>query len=206
MIAALALGLVVAVATPEPTYIVERVVTMGGEVRRTSVFRDGMAVVVRKRQGEHQHLVRQRLADIELQVIAQVTEEAYPDLVRFASPGQGPGLGTVELRLAPPGKQPLTVRFPAGTVAVLGAARLGQALDGIEARMSRFGGAYEDLRDWQPEVGEWVELEDGRVVQVLEVLSSPPGQIVRLQIGDGPASVFMSDDELRRLAVRRINK
>jgi hypothetical protein len=98
------------------------------------------------------------------------------------------------------------VRFPAGTVPVLGAARLGQALDGLEARMSRFAGTREDLSAWQPKVGEWVELEDGRIVQVLEVLPNPPGQVVRLQIGDGPASVFMSDDELRRQAVRRVHK
>jgi hypothetical protein len=206
VIAALALALVAATAAPEPTYFVERVVTMGGEVRRTSVFRNGMAVVVRERQGERKHLVRQRLTDIELQVIVQVTEEAYPDLARFSSPGQGPGLGTVELRLAPPEKQPLIVRFPAGTVLVLGAARLGQALDGLEARMSRFAGTREDLSAWQPKVGEWVELEDGRIVQVLEVLPNPPGQVVRLQIADGPASVFMSDDELRRRAVRRVHK
>jgi len=29
---------------------------------------------------------------------------------------------------------------------------------------------------------------------------------VRVQIGTGPASIFVSDEELRRIAVRRIKK
>jgi len=204
VIAALALGIAVAAAPATPTYVVERVVRTGGEMRRTSVFRDGIAVAVREKDGVRTSFVRRPLTEIELQVIVQVAEEAYPDLERLAAPPGGAGLGSVELRLAPPGREPLTVRVAAGSVPVLGAARLGQALDNLEAEMGRLQGAREDLRGWQPRVGERVELDDGRTVLVLEVLGSPNGNVLRLQIGDGPTSIFMGEGELRRVAVRRV--
>ncbi|HLE61300.1 MAG TPA: hypothetical protein VI700_07170 [Thermoanaerobaculaceae bacterium] len=202
-----AVVLVAAAAAPaEPTYIVERVVTVGAEVRRTSVFRNGVAVVVREKAGEEKRVLRQPLTEIELQVLTQIVDESYPDLARFGSVGQSPVEGMVDLRLAPPGREPLVARFPLAGVQVMGAARIGQALDGLEARMTRPGGIHEDLRDWQPNVGDWLELEDGRVVQVIEVLPNGPSFLVRAQIGTGPASIFTSDEELRRMAVRRIKK
>jgi hypothetical protein len=171
-----AVVLVAAAAAPaEPTYIVERVVTVAGEVRRTSVFRNGVAVVVREKPGEDKRVLRQPLTE-------------------------------VELRLAPPGREPLVVRFPLTGVPATGAARIGQSLDGLELRMTSPGGIREDLRDWQPAVGQWLELEDGRTGQVIEVLLNGSGFLVRVQIGTGPASIFVSDEELRRIAVRRIKK
>ena len=53
---------------------------------------------------------------------------------------------------------------------------------------------------------ERLELEDGRTGQVIEVLPNGSGFLVRVQIGTGPASIFVSDEELRRIAVRRIKK
>ena len=141
-----------------------------------------------------------------MQVLTQIVEESYPDLARLGSPSQSPVPGNIELRLAPPGREPLVIRFPPAGVQALGAARIGQALDGLEERMTRPGGIREDLRGWQPNVGDWLELEDGRTVQVIEVLQNGPNLLVRAQIGNGPASIFMSDEELRRIAVRRVRK
>ena len=155
--------------------MVERVVTVGGEVRRTSVFRNGVAVVVREKAGEKKRVLRQPLNEVELQVLTQIVDESYPDLTRFGSVGQSPVEGMVDLRLAPPGREPLFVRFPLAGVQSLGAARIGQALDGLEARMTGPGGIREDLRDWQPTVGDWLELEDGRVGQVIEVAAQRAG-------------------------------
>lgn len=202
-----AVVLVAAAAAPaEPTYIVERVVTVAGEVRRTSVFRNGVAVVVREKPGEDKRVLRQPLTEVELQVLTQIVDESYPDLARFGSAGQSPVEGRVELRLAPPGREPLVVRFPLTGVPATGAARIGQSLDGLELRMTSPGGIREDLRDWKPAVGQWLELEDGRTGQVVEVLPNGSGFLVRVQIGTGPASIFVSDEELRRIAVRRIKK
>lgn len=205
MIASVVL-LMAAATTPEPSYIVERVVTVGGETRRISIFRNGVAAVTRERPGEEKLLLRQPLTDVELQVLTQIVEESYPDLARLGSQGQSPVAGNVELRLAPVGREPLVVRFPPTAVQALGAARIGQALDGLEERMTRPGGIREDLREWQPGVGDWLELEDGRTVQIIEVLPNGPGFLVRAQIGNGPASIFVSDEELRRMAVRRVKK
>jgi hypothetical protein len=170
-----AVVLVAAAAATEPSYIVERVVTVAGEVRRTSVFRNGVAVVVHEKPGEDKRVLRQPLTE-------------------------------VELRLAPPGREPLVVRFPLTGVPATGAARIGQSLDGLELRMTSPGGIREDLRGWQPAVGQWLDLEDGRTGQVIEVLLNGSGFLVRVQIGTGPASIFVSDEELRRIAVRRIKK
>jgi hypothetical protein len=198
--------LVAATAAPEPSYIVERVLTVGGETRRISIFRNGVAAVVREKAGEEKHLLRQPLTEVELQVLTQIVEESYPDLARLGTPGQSPVEGSVELRLAPRGREPLVMRFPPTGVQAMGAARIGQALDGLEARMTRPGGIREDLREWRPTVGDWLELEDGRTVQVIEVLPNGPGVLVRAQIGNGPASIFVNDQELRRIAVRRVKR
>jgi hypothetical protein len=200
------LVLVAAAAAAEPTYIVERVVTVGGEVRRTSVFRTAVAVVVRDKPGEEKRVLRQVLTEVELGVIVQIVDESYPDVARVGGIGQSPVEGTVELRLAPPGREPLVVRYPAAGVQALGATRIGQALDGLEARMTSPWGIREDLRDWQPAVGEWLELEGGRTGQVIEVLPNGTGFLVRVQIGSGPTSLFITDDELRRMTVQRIRK
>jgi hypothetical protein len=119
---------------------------------------------------------------------------------------QSPVEGMVDLRLAPPGREPLTLRFPLSGVQSLGVARIGQALDGLEARMTGPGGIREDLRGWQPNVGDWLELEDGRVGQGIEVAPNGPDFLVRVEIGTGPASIFVSDEELRRITVRRIKR
>ncbi len=193
-----------AVALAEPTYLVERVVTVGGEVRRTSVFRHGVAAFSTERSGEAKRVVRQPLTEVELSVITQIAEESYADLARFDSVGQAPGEGRVELRLAPVGRQPLVVRYKVSGVPPMGAARIGQALDGLESTLARLGASREDLRGWVPKVGDRVELEDGRIVLVLEVLPDGDRLLVRAQVGQGPASIFLSDEELRRMALRRV--
>jgi hypothetical protein len=38
------------------------------------------------------------------------------------------------------------------------------------------------------------------------VLYSEKGVFIHLQIGDGPTSIFMTDEALRRVAVRRVKR
>jgi len=205
MIAA-ALLVLAAAAPPEPTYLIERVVTMSGVVRRTSVFRDGVAVFSTEGTGGGKRVVRQPLTEVELAAFAQIADESYSDLARLDTLGQAPGEGRVELRIAPVGKAPLIVRYAVTGVPVLAVARIGQALDGLETDMAQLRASREDLRGWIPRVGDRVELEDGRIAQVLEVLPDGKRLLVRAQIGGGPASIFVSDEELRRLALRRIRQ
>jgi len=205
MTAALLLVLAGAAAAP-PTYLVERVVTLGGGSTRVSVFRNGVAVLSRSGGSGQPSVVRQQLADVELSVLAQVVEECYPELVRFGDLGGGPGEGQAEVRLAPEGKDPLVIRYSLTSAPSVASSRLSKALDGIEARLAGTNVDREDLRAWMPAVGERVELEDGRIVEVLEVLPVETGALIRAQVGDGPASIFVSADELRRLALRRVPK
>jgi len=198
------LSTLLAVAAPVPTYLVERVVTAPGQSRRLSVYRDGWAALVREQPGEEKSVVWRQLGEVELRVISQVVEECYPEL----ADGQtqvGILMGSsVELRVAPPDKPPVTMRFPLGAVTNLVTTRLGQALDGLERALATERVTREDLREWVPSVGDVVVLEDGRRVRVVEELESDAGQILRLVVGDGPANVFMSVAELRRAAVRKV--
>ena len=201
---ALLLLALAAAAAPEPTYIAERVVTIGDVATRISVFRNGVAVLARTRVGERGSVIRQRLTEVEAQVVVQVVEECYPDLQRFAGAGSALGNGQVELRLAPLGKPPTAVSFAVTAAPTVAIARLTQALDGLEARLVRTKVTREDLRAWEPRAGDRVELEDGRTVEVIDVLASPGQVVVHARVGDGPAMLFLSDDELRRLAIRRV--
>ena len=195
-----------AAAAPPPTYLVERVVTLNGVSTRLSVFRNGIAVLARRGAGETSGIVRQPLSEIEVQVITQVVGECYPDLARFADIGQAPVEGTVELRLAPAGGEPLSIRFPVTAAPTVAASRLTRALDALEARLEKTNVTREDLRDWEPKIGDRVELEDGRTVEVVDALTAGDTVLIRAQVGDGPASIFLSADELRRLALRRVGK
>jgi hypothetical protein len=198
MIAALAL-----VAAVTPTYVVERVANVAGEVRRVSVYRDGSAALVRT-VGAEKSVARQTLAQVELDALTQIVGESYDDLARFASFREVPGTEAVELRLAPPGRDALTVRLAGAAVPALASVRLLRALDDLEARLTLGRSEREDLRVWLPQVGERVELEDGRIAEVVEVLEANETQVVRVRVNDGPLNVFYPLAELRRLAVRRV--
>ncbi len=178
--------------------------TLGGTSTRVSVFRNGVAVLARGASGGTPAVIRQPLTPVELQVLTQVVEECYPDLVRFGDLGRGPGEGTAELRLAPEGKEPLLIRFALTAAPSLASSRLTRALDALEARLERTPVSREDLSGWTPAVGDRLELEDGRTVEVLDVVSGGLGLVVHVQVGDGPVSLFLDVDELRRLALRRV--
>jgi len=193
-------------AAPTPTFVVERVVTVGERTVRVSVFRDGVIVLARGGPGKPNEVLRQTLTPVELQVVSQVVEECYPEVERFAAAGQAPGAGSVELRLAPAGREPLTVKFALLAAPSLAMGRLGRSLDALEARLARDAIPREDFTDWRPAVGEWLQLEDGRVVKVIELLTAGDHVVVEVQVGDGPALQFINESDLRRAAVRRVQR
>lgn len=204
----LLLALVLAAApTPEPSYVVERVVTVGGELRRVTLFRDGTGVVKRRSATGEETLSHKPVGELALAQIEQLVREVYPGLAEFAAMGQGPEGGSIELRLAPPGLAPLTVRISLTAVPSASAARLGATLDGLEERVLTGKAPLEDLRAWEPQAGESAELDDGTVVTVVTVLdTSAGGQTVQVRQGSSPVSTFLDLADLRRRAVRRIRE
>ncbi|MBI4916738.1 MAG: hypothetical protein HY825_12895 [Acidobacteria bacterium] len=191
-------------AVPAPTYLVERVVTVHATVRRLSVFRDGTIVLVHRPAAGEPTVVNVRLEPVELRVVAQVVEESYGELLRRERIPDSLGDGWVELRLAPIDRPPLIVRLPMSGAPSYGAARLEKALDELETRLASGRPARENLALWMPEVGERVELEDGRTVEVTELFDSGDGPLARVKVGEGPVTLFLTLDELRRTAVRRV--
>lgn len=199
------LALLLAQSAP-PTYVVERIVTRSGESRRVSVFRDGLAVVVIRTPEREPHLIRLALDQTEFDVIRQVAEEGHRTLQASSGEFHAPGAAAVELRLAPPGRAPLTIRFPLASVPSHGAARVMQALDNLESRLLNDVPGRENLSAWRPVVGDRVLMDDGSLAEVTEMLDSTDGLLVRLRLGQGPASIYLSVEELRRRAVKRVEK
>ncbi|MEW6337326.1 MAG: hypothetical protein AB1625_07975 [Acidobacteriota bacterium] len=189
-----------------PTYVVERVVTRPAESRRVSVFRNGLAVVAIRGAGREPHLIRVALDTAEFEVIRRVAEESHRTLQGSSGEFRAPGAAEVELRLAPPGHAPLTVRMPLASVPSHGAARMMQALDNLEIRLLSDVPGRENLSAWLPVVGDTVLLDDGSTAEVTELLDSSGGPLVRLRLGQGPAAVYLGLEELRRRAVRRVER
>jgi hypothetical protein len=200
----IALALALALATPPPTYLVERVITSAGQERRVSVFRDGTVVLAISGKERAEWLARQHLQPAEMQVLGQVINESYDELRRGPFDTQAPGDAWVELRLAPPGRDPLIVRYPLAGVAMQPEARVSQALDQLDKKLSSGPPDRENLDTWMPRVGERVLMDDGQPVEILDVSQGPTGPVIEVRLDDGPATMFFTLDELRRRAVRRL--
>ncbi|HPC84314.1 MAG TPA: hypothetical protein P5234_13335 [Thermoanaerobaculaceae bacterium] len=192
---------------PEPSHVVERVVTRGAEVQRVTLFRDGTAVVKQSAASGEERLSHGPVGEQLAAQIEQVVREAYPEIARFASMGQGPEAGTVEMRLAPPGLPPLVVRYSVAAAPSVAASRLAAVLDALEERVLAGKAPLEDLSAWEPQPGERVELDDGMVLTIAAVfVNATGGFTVQVRQGNSPVSSFFELEELRRRAVRRISE
>jgi hypothetical protein len=199
-----ALLIALALAAGPPTFLAERVTTIGQQTRRVSVFRDGTAVVALRDGLGEPKVIRQTLHGLEMQVLLQVLAECYDDLARVRPPTYSPGGGWVEWRIAPPEREPLIVRLPQAGTPMAVVVRLAQALDGIENRLIAEPGGREDLSQWVPKAGERVLLVDGRTVEVRSVNDSSVGVLINVQVVDNPIGQAFTLEELRRQAVRRV--
>jgi hypothetical protein len=158
----IAAALLVALAAGStPSYLVERVVTTGTETRRLSVFRDGVAVLATG-SGEQRRVVRLSLEAVELRSLLQLLDECLGELEAVPQAAPRTSEGTVELRVAAPGHEPAVVRHSLTEVPSAAEARLAHALDAIETALASRKPEWQDLRGWQPAVGDVVELDDGR--------------------------------------------
>lgn len=190
-------------APPEPSYLVERIVSVGTETRRVTLFRDGVGVVVRRDAGGSEDLRHVEVGGLVLGQMEQVVREVYPGMVQFVAMSQGTGAGSVELRLAPHGQAPLVLRLAVEAAPSAATARLIAHLDALEERILSGKPPAEDLRAWEPRSGELVELDDGRVVTILDVIGTTDGVWgVRFRVGDSPASEILEMEDMRRRAVR----
>ncbi|MCU0293083.1 MAG: hypothetical protein MUF10_14000 [Thermoanaerobaculaceae bacterium] len=206
MSALLMVALVLA-ATPEPSYLVERVVRVEGQTRRVTLFRDGTAVLLRRDGAGNEDLRHVQVGSLVYGQIEQVVREVYPEMTEFATMGNGPGTGTVELRLAPPGIATLVFRLAVASSPSAATARLGATLDALEERIIAGKAPPEDLRLWEPRVGERVEMDDGRVVTILDVMGTASGGgVVWIRAGSSMMRESLDVEDLRRRAVRRVTE
>ena len=204
MSALLALVLMLAVP-PEPSYLVERIAQVGGKTQRVTLFRDGTGVLVRRDGAGAEDLRHVQVGSLVYGQIEQVVREVYPKMTEFTTMGDGPGGGTVELRLAPPGMAPRLFRFAVAASPSAATAQLVATLDALEERLLTGKAPPEDLRQWEPRVGEQVELDDGRVVTILDIMGTARGGgVVWFQAGSTMMRESLDVEDLRRKAVRRV--
>ena len=189
---------------PPPTYLVERIVTVGEDSRRLSVFRDGTAVLVRRVGRTVVEELRRELAILEQDALGKVVAECAAEFDRAGVFDRGPGDGTVQFRLAPPGREPRSWTLPLAAVPNLATARLASVLDGLERALAAQGASRGELGTWQATPGDRLELEDGRIVTILEVHDTESGAVAKVQVGAGPLTFFTAIVDLRRMAVRRL--
>lgn len=187
-----------------PTYLVERIVTVGEDSRSLSVFRDGIVVLLRRAGGTVVEELRRELSVVEQDAIGRVVAECAAELDRAGVLDGGPGSGTLLLRLAPPGREPRSWTLPLAAVPNLATARLSGALDELERALVQQRARRDELEAWHAAPGDRLELEDGRTVTILELRDTDSGTVARVQVGAGPLTFFAGTDELRRMAVRRI--
>ena len=157
-----------------------------------------------RRSGSQPAVRRGFIGDVEWRVLLQVVEESGRELRRSPWQGQAPGEASVELRLAPPGDQALTLRVPVAAVPTLALARLIQALDGLELRLATEPDAREDLSSWMPVAGERVLLDDGTIATVEEIHEQGGEPVVHVRFDAGPLTGFLALGDLRQRAVRRV--
>ncbi|NWG00435.1 MAG: hypothetical protein HXY19_05785 [Thermoanaerobaculaceae bacterium] len=191
---------------PAPSYLVERIVSREGGVHRVSVFGDGVLVVADTPAGGAATVRRRTLNQVELSVIRSVVAECYEALEDGKYRFEEVRGERVEVRLAPPGHEAMRAVVPLASVRPLPLARLEQALDELEKTLAEGPPVRGDFSTWIPRVGERLELVDGQVVTVTEVLAVDEGVLVNLQIGGGPASTYVFLDELRGRVVRRVER
>ncbi len=191
---------------PAPSYLVERLVSIGGEVQRVSVFCDGTAVLVMRSADAEPKLLEANLNAVERRVIEQAVADCVVELERLGTTSDVEGPDWIELRLAPPGRAPLVVRTPVNAIRSLQASRLMGMLDNLQQELKAGRRTREDLSAWVPEMGQRVEIEDGRILEVADWVDVTSDAPVLLHVVGAPVSEYWALAELRRRAVRLVEK
>jgi len=161
---------------PEPTPVLrapapflERLVTVGDRTTRLSLFDNRMAVVA-VRENNRQVFLRKLLLD-------QAEYDIYRAAVRrdLEQVTEGPssalasdfGQGLIRVTLAPGDTRRMS--YSLASVPDLATGRLVATLDDLEQRVSEVSPSHEELRHWEPRVGDVVELYGGQRARVSEV-------------------------------------
>lgn len=155
-----------------PTAVVERVVSGDRQTVRLTVFNDRVAVVSKQEDGEQ---VFFRLLTLEAEEYEALREVVLADAPAAAAAalrrGAGVGGARARVRIVMDDGSVVEIPYQTGTLLDLAGARLVAVLDDLEDRVSEVSEYYEQLRAWQPEKGDLVELVTGVRARVVDVHS-----------------------------------
>ncbi len=180
-----------------PSPVVERLVTMGPRLTRVSLFDNRMAVLSISGK-ESEPFFRQ----------LTLSEQEYVVYVTAISGDGAIAVGTEEYLLASWDSKAVVriylenggvreiVYAPASTVG-LPLRRILDALDDIERQLVEISPSFEELRHWQPQTGDLVELYDGQRAKVIDILD---GTVVL----ETPGNAIVVTEEQRPDVIRRL--
>jgi len=152
-----------------PRCLVERIRTVGEKRTRVSLFDNGVAVVT-IRQGDQQVFFRKCTLDpLEFKVYLEALEGCADQAGRKEPTTIETSSGNAEVRLSMPGDQPRSFEYSLFQVPDLSTAHLLSLLDDLEHHVSSMRPSAEQLRTWEPEEGQRVELYNGSFARITEV-------------------------------------
>jgi hypothetical protein len=153
-----------------PEVVVERVADFGPLTRRVTLFTNRVAVVS-VREGERQVFLR-RLTLGESEYAAYVVAvgrnlEQIPEGERPPDVAEGSGRGVITTRVG--SAAPRRIEYWSLGALDLPLGRLVAVLDDLSLRVRESNPAEEELRQWEPAVGDVVEVVTGERATVVEV-------------------------------------
>jgi hypothetical protein len=152
-----------------PSPVVERVFNEGSRSSRLSLFDNGVAVVA-VRDGEREELFRKVLLDaLELAAyraaverdVGQVRSSDQPALEGLSARGV--------IRIWSPEGEMREVEYAPGVMLDLPTSRLVATLDDLQKRVAEASPFEDQVRRWQPQRGDVVELFGGQLAEVRDV-------------------------------------
>jgi hypothetical protein len=152
-----------------PTVVAERLLTVGDTTVRLSLF-SNRAAVVSKIERDRQVFFRMlTLTEHEFNVYLVALVRDTAAIGRFDRSSEGIGGARAVVRLQLTDGDPVEISYRSGEVLDLATARLVATLDDLERRVSETAPFHQQLRDWQPEKGDVVELVTGVRARVSDV-------------------------------------
>jgi len=152
-----------------PSPVIERVVSEGERRSRLSLFDNGVAVVAVAEDGREVLFRDVALERAELAAYLMAIARDVEQVEGSAKPTMGEHLAQGVIRIFGEDGRAREVRYASGVMLELPFARLVATLDDLEKRVAESPPFEDEVRSWQPQRGDVVELFGGELAEVRDV-------------------------------------
>jgi len=152
-----------------PSVLVERILTLGKQRTRISLFDNRVAVVTIRENGKQVFFRMWTLSSIEYDAYVKAFGTSISDAgLKERDIVEAPGADAL-IHLGFPGYPEREFHYSPLQILDLPTGRLISILDDLEKRISSIAPSAEELQHWQPEEGDRVELYNGMIARVEEL-------------------------------------